>query len=109
MRLLSILFAAALPGLMPLVATAAENVTDFTLDNGMQVVVIEDHRAPVVTHMVWYRSGSADEPLGQSGVAHFLEHLLFKATDTLAFSLMCSTSTTFRMPSKRPSITAFSQ
>lgn len=84
MRLLSILFAAALPGLMPLVATAAENVTDFTLDNGMQVVVIEDHRAPVVTHMVWYRSGSADEPLGQSGVAHFLEHLLFKATDTLA-------------------------
>ena len=61
-----------------------EPVTTFTLDNGMQVVVVEDHRAPVVLHMVWYRAGSADEPAGQSGVAHFLEHLLFKATDTLA-------------------------
>ena len=62
----------------------AEEVTTFTLDNGMDVVVIEDHRAPVVVHMVWYRRGSADEPLGQSGVAHFLEHLLFKATDSMA-------------------------
>lgn len=60
-----------------------EVVTDFTLDNGMKVVVVEDHRAPVVQHMVWYRAGSADEPVGQSGVAHFLEHLLFKATDKL--------------------------
>ncbi|WP_204112809.1 M16 family metallopeptidase [Shimia biformata] len=62
---------------------AAEQVTSFTLDNGMDVVVIEDHRAPVVTHMVWYRAGSADETPGVSGVAHFLEHLLFKGTDTL--------------------------
>lgn len=62
---------------------AAEDVTTYQLQNGMDVVVIEDHRAPVVVHMVWYRSGSADEPPGQSGVAHFLEHLLFKATDTL--------------------------
>lgn len=69
--------------LLPM-AALAQTVTDFTLDNGMQVVVIEDHRAPVVTHMVWYRAGSADEPPGQSGVAHFLEHLLFKGTDTLA-------------------------
>jgi zinc protease len=46
--------------------------------------VLEDHRAPVVVHMVWYRAGSADEPPGESGVAHFLEHLLFKGTDTLA-------------------------
>jgi zinc protease len=61
----------------------AEDVTTYTLDNGMQVVVIEDHRAPVVVQMVWYRSGSADEPPGESGVAHFLEHLLFKATDTM--------------------------
>lgn len=59
-------------------------VTDFTLDNGLEVVVIEDHRAPVVVHMLWYRAGSADEPIGQSGVAHFLEHLLFKGTETLA-------------------------
>ncbi|MEY8803023.1 M16 family metallopeptidase [Leisingera sp. XS_AS12] len=61
-----------------------EAVTAFTLDNGMEVVVIEDHRAPVVQQMVWYRAGSADEPPGQSGVAHFLEHLLFKGTDKLA-------------------------
>jgi len=61
-----------------------EGVTTFELDNGMQVVVVEDNRAPVVQHMVWYRAGSADEPVGSSGVAHFLEHLLFKATDTMA-------------------------
>ena len=71
---------AFLPGL-PVVADEA--VTTFELENGMQVVVVEDHRAPVVQHMVWYRAGSADEPKGSSGVAHFLEHLLFKATDTL--------------------------
>jgi len=75
------LFAAALA----LVATSAlaEEVTTFQLDNGMDVIVIEDHRAPVVVHMLWYRAGSADEPVGASGVAHFLEHLLFKATDTV--------------------------
>ncbi|MEM1374574.1 MAG: pitrilysin family protein [Pseudomonadota bacterium] len=64
-------------------ASAAEAVTTFTLDNGMEAVVIEDHRAPVVVHMVWYRVGSADEPEGISGIAHYLEHLMFKATDTL--------------------------
>lgn len=58
-------------------------VTSFVLDNGMQVVVVEDHRVPVVQHMVWYKAGSADETKGQSGVAHFLEHLLFKATDNM--------------------------
>lgn len=51
-----------------------------TLANGMQVVVIPNHRAPVVSHMVWYRAGSADEPPGKSGIAHFLEHLMFKGT-----------------------------
>ncbi len=56
------------------------DVADFKLANGMEVVVIPDHRAPVVTHMVWYRVGSADEPQGKSGIAHFLEHLLFKGT-----------------------------
>ncbi len=59
----------------------AEKVTGFTLPNGLQVVVIEDHRAPVVVHMVWYRVGAADEPPGHSGIAHFLEHLMFKGTD----------------------------
>lgn len=68
---------------VPRPALADEQVTDFTLDNGMEVVVIEDHRAPVVVHMVWYRAGSADEPPGASGIAHFLEHLMFKRTETM--------------------------
>ncbi|MGR3462325.1 MAG: M16 family metallopeptidase [Roseovarius sp.] len=69
--------------LVPFGPAWAGPVTSFTLDNGMKVVVIEDHRAPAVTQMVWYRAGSADEPPGMSGVAHFLEHLLFKGTETL--------------------------
>ena len=52
----------------------------FTLDNGLQVVVIPNHRAPVVTQMVWYKVGAADEPRGKSGIAHFLEHLMFRGT-----------------------------
>jgi len=64
-------------------AQTSGKVTDFMLENGMQVVVVEDHRAPVVQHMLWYRAGSADEPKGSSGVAHFLEHLLFKATEKM--------------------------
>ena len=52
----------------------------FTLANGLQVVVIPDHRTPVVTHMIWYKVGSADETPGKSGLAHFLEHLMFKGT-----------------------------
>jgi zinc protease len=54
--------------------------TTFTLDNGLQVVVIQDHRTPVVTQMIWYKVGSADETPGKSGLAHFLEHLMFKGT-----------------------------
>ena len=82
----ALLSAMLLPTAMLPTAMLAETsgkVTDFMLDNGMQVVVVEDHRAPVVQHMLWYRAGSADEPKGSSGVAHFLEHLLFKATDKL--------------------------
>lgn len=52
------------------------------LANGLEIVVIPDHRAPVVTHMIWYRNGSADDPIGKSGIAHFLEHLMFKGTRT---------------------------
>jgi len=55
-------------------------ITHFTLSNGLEVVAIPDHRAPVVTHMLWYKVGSADETPGKSGLAHFLEHLLFKGT-----------------------------
>ena len=61
-------------------AHAGPPVASGTLANGMQVVVISDHRAPVVTHMVWYCNGSADDPAGKSGIAHFLEHLMFKGT-----------------------------
>ena len=59
---------------------AADPPTTFTLDNGLQVVVIQDHRTPVVTQMIWYKVGSADETPGKSGLAHFLEHLMFKGT-----------------------------
>ncbi|MFA6966699.1 M16 family metallopeptidase [Bosea sp. (in: a-proteobacteria)] len=59
---------------------AAQPVESFRLSNGMDVVVVPDGRAPVVTHMVWYRNGSADDPAGKSGIAHFLEHLMFKGT-----------------------------
>ena len=51
------------------------------LDNGLDLVVVPDRRVPVVTHMVWYRNGSADDPIGRSGLAHFLEHLMFKGTE----------------------------
>ena len=78
--LLTLLFIAA----GGLAATAADrdlyHAQSFTLANGLQLVVIEDHRAPVVTHMVWYRTGAADDPVGKSGIAHFLEHLMFKGT-----------------------------
>jgi zinc protease len=56
------------------------DVSEFKLENGLTVVVIPDHRAPVVTHMVWYKVGAADEPKGKAGIAHFLEHLMFKGT-----------------------------
>ncbi|CCV05881.1 Uncharacterized zinc protease y4wA [Mesorhizobium metallidurans STM 2683] len=77
------LFATALAFLTTAPTPAAANdikAANFLLDNGMEVVVIPDHRAPIVTHMVWYKVGSADEPPGKSGIAHFFEHLMFKGT-----------------------------
>ncbi|OYW31779.1 MAG: hypothetical protein B7Z45_10080, partial [Azorhizobium sp. 12-66-6] len=56
-------------------------VSQFELSNGLKVMVIPDRRTPVVTHMVWYQVGSADEQPGKSGIAHFLEHLMFKGTE----------------------------
>jgi len=74
----SLLLAALLwPGIA---AAGVFNPETFTLGNGMRVVVVSNHRVPVVTHMVWYRVGSADEGPGESGIAHFLEHLMFKGT-----------------------------
>jgi zinc protease len=75
---------------LPALAAA---VTDFTLDNGMQVVVLEDHRAPVVVHTLWYKVGSADEAPGKSGIAHFLEHLMFKGTSKLEAGELSATVT----------------
>jgi zinc protease len=74
----------ALIGALTSSSLAAEQadpeVADFTLANGLELVVIPDHRAPVVTHMIWYKVGAADETPGKSGLAHFLEHLMFKGT-----------------------------
>jgi zinc protease len=64
-------------------AEAQTRATQFKLANGMDIVVVPDRRAPVVTHMVWYRVGAADEPPGVSGIAHFLEHLMFKSTEKI--------------------------
>jgi len=61
-------------------AGAGPDVTQARLSNGLDVLVIPDRRAPVVTHMIWYRNGSADDPVCKSGIAHFLEHLMFKGT-----------------------------
>ena len=75
-----------LSGLMLLPSLAMAQVfnpTTFTLSNGLQVVVVENHRAPIVTHMVWYRTGAADEPASKGGIAHLLEHLMFKGTDSI--------------------------
>lgn len=60
------------------------NAETFTLDNGLEVIIIPNDRAPVVTSMVWYKVGAADEPQGLSGMAHYFEHLMFKGTETLA-------------------------
>ncbi|WP_028796251.1 M16 family metallopeptidase [Thalassobaculum salexigens] len=77
--LLTLLVALAAPA-----RAAVFDPTTFTLANGLQVVVVENDRAPVVSHMVFYKVGAADEPKGKSGIAHFLEHLMFKGTDTVA-------------------------
>lgn len=57
------------------------NTQEFTLSNGLKLIVREDHRAPTVAHMVWYRAGSMDEVNGRTGVAHVLEHMMFKGTE----------------------------
>jgi zinc protease len=95
MRLISVFFVLVL---LSLSAHAAEpkklfGAESFTLDNGLQVVLIPNRRAPVITHMVWYKAGALDEPHGQSGVAHFVEHLMFKGTGKIPpgeFSKMVS-------------------
>lgn len=68
--------------LAPTFAGAAQT-EEFTLKNGMKIIVNEDHRAPTVAHMIWYRTGSVDERNGTTGTAHALEHMMFKGTKKL--------------------------
>lgn len=83
LRTLVVVVALVLTPAFAFAATTGVKVSHWTLNNGLQLVVIPDHRAPVVTHMVWYRVGSADEPPGENGIAHFLEHLMFKGTPSV--------------------------
>jgi zinc protease len=79
------LAALALAGSLAVADTSGETWSPktFTLGNGMDVVVLPDHRAPVVTHMVWYKVGAVDEAEGKSGIAHLFEHVMFKETDDI--------------------------
>src|SRR5437870_13166987 len=63
-------------------AWAADGVVAETLDNGLRVLLLEDHRSPIVSFQVWYRVGSRNEARGATGIAHFLEHMMFKGTPT---------------------------
>jgi zinc protease len=78
-QLAAVLFAAFFALLTPAHAQDSK-IFEFALQNGMQVVVVPDHRAPIVTHMLWYRVGSVDDPPGLSGMAHFFEHMMFRGT-----------------------------
>lgn len=77
MRLKSFLFFLLV---MPLTVFANASIQEFKLDNGLKLIVQEDHRSPVVVSQVWYRAGSLDEVNGKTGVAHVLEHMMFKGT-----------------------------
>jgi zinc protease len=95
----ALLLAFLLPLSLTFLLTVADardgfDVSHFTLENGLEVVVIPDHRTPVVTHMVWYKVGSADERPGKSGLAHFLEHLMFKGTAKNPFGRFTRTVST---------------
>jgi len=79
-RFLIVLAAAAMISTGASAQSSGPNISHFTLANGLEVVVIPDRRAPVITHMIWYKVGAADETPGKSGLAHFLEHLMFKGT-----------------------------
>jgi zinc protease len=77
---LALVFASSVPATLAQTTVTSDPPATFTLGNGLKVVVIPDHRTPVVTQMIWYKVGSADETPGKSGLAHFLEHLMFKGT-----------------------------
>ncbi len=83
-RFAGVVVAMAIGFAPPAGAAGLYDADHFMLANGLEVVVVADRRAPVVTHMLWYKAGAADEAPGKSGVAHFLEHLMFKGTKTVA-------------------------
>ena len=78
----SVLTTVALLLLLP--AAAVAKVHEYRLDNGLKVIVKEDHRAPIVVSQVWYKVGASYEPGGVTGVSHALEHMMFKGTKSLA-------------------------
>ncbi len=104
------MLSAAIPG-----TAGAQDVPrpdSFTLANGLQFVVIPDRRTPVVTHMIWYKVGSADETPGKSGLAHFLEHLMFKARRSASRAnspRWCNASAVTRTPRRRTDYTNYFQ
>src|SRR5258707_747635 len=75
-----VLFLLVVSPLAPSGAPAADRVVAATLDNGLRVLLLEDHRSPIVSFQVWYRVGSRNEQRGATGIAHFLEHMMFKGT-----------------------------
>ena len=95
-RLFGVIAAAVLTAFAATITPAAAQrfgAESFTLANGLEVVVVPNHRVPAVTQMVWYKVGAADDPRGKSGIAHFLEHLMFKGTEANppgAFSALIS-------------------
>ncbi|HEY2836579.1 MAG TPA: pitrilysin family protein, partial [Rhizomicrobium sp.] len=89
--LFSLLLAAALCGPAAAAPQASAQTFQFSLPNGMQVLVIPDHRAPVVTQMLWFKVGAVDDPPGISGVAHFFEHMMFRGTKQVPGDLYAQT------------------
>jgi len=80
-RRMAIALALGLPLLLPGTGVGVE-VLERTLENGLKVLLVEEHKAPVATFHVWYRVGSRNERLGATGVSHLLEHMMFKGTST---------------------------
>jgi zinc protease len=80
LHILLLAFVGVLTTVVQAARAAGPQVFQFALQNGMQVVVIPDHRAPVVTQMIWFKVGGVDDPPGQSGLAHFFEHMMFRGT-----------------------------
>ena len=97
--------------LLPAVAGASApkgmvEVREEILDNGLKVLLLENHRSPAVTFQVWYRVGSRNEVDGKSGIAHFLEHMLFKGTDKVARrNTPASSGSTAAAPTRSPPTT----